>query len=139
MRATGHIFGFVLAGLVLIAWSFIGDALVQRFYVQYLYDRAVAKGTVPVTSLAKGWDRVCIARAYCGGRGDHAWEVCSHFLNDGLWGLVFYRGDELVAIERYPGLIRYQGADGLSSCLAIGDAPAFVTGGPKQLTLVPTK
>ena len=53
----------------------------------------------------------------------------------GLWGVVFFRSERIVSVKKFTGRVRYEGQDGLASCLAHDQNPAFFAVAPDTLSL----
>lgn len=126
----------VVAITALLASPFLylfGTVAYERWVVQSLYERVLASGQVAATDLETGWDRMCIATAYCGGPGDLSEDICGRFLEDGVWGIVFFKGDEIVSIRSHTGHVRFEAP---KRCFKKESNPVFVSAGHKMLTLV---
>lgn len=126
----------VVAITALLASPFLylfGTVAYERWAAQSLYERVLASGQVAATDLETGWDRMCIATAYCGGPGDLSEDICGRFLEDGVWGIVFFKGDEIVSIRSHTGHVRFKET---KLCFQKESNPAFVSAGDKLLTVV---
>lgn len=110
-----------------------GTVAYKRWAVQSLYERVLASGQVAATDLETGWDRMCIATAYCGGPGDLSEDICDRFQGDGLWGIVFFKGNEIVSIRSHTGHVRFKET---KLCFQKESNPVFVSAGNKLLTVV---
>lgn len=111
----------------------LGDVTYRRWAVESLYERVLASGQVAATELETGWDRMCIATAYCGGRGDLSWDICDRFQGDGLWGVVFFKGDEIVSIRSHTAHVRFKET---KLCFQKESNPVFISVGNELLTVV---
>jgi hypothetical protein len=134
LRVAAWFVGIVAVPVAIFAGVFVVPPLLQRMAVRSLYEQTLQMGKVNASELSTGWDRVCIATAYCGGPGDLG-DVCDDFQSRGRWGVVFLRSGKVVSVKKFVGEIQYNGPDGLASCVNADQHPAFFVVAPKTLSL----